>query len=314
MIVVEQVSKYFGEVKAVDDVSFRVNEGETLILLGTSGCGKTTTLRMINRLVEPSAGTITLDGKPITSIAPEILRRHMGYVLQHTGLFPHYTIAENLATIPKLLKWDNVRIRVRTLELLEKINLSADLLPLYPTQLSGGQQQRVGLARALMSDPPVLLMDEPFGALDPITRSGIRQEFKNLDELKRKTIIMVTHDVAEAFELGDLICLMDKGRVKHLGTPEELIFNIQDEFVASFVKEQRLQLQFKAIKLAAIGNFKTQNLPDGINLWDALSLLMQPDGSAGSILKEDEKTGEVRAANLHDLLLALPTILSLGPN
>jgi osmoprotectant transport system ATP-binding protein len=266
---------------------------------------------MINRLLEPSAGKITVNGKEITSVPPEILRRHIGYVLQHTGLFPHYTIAENMATVPKLLKWDNNRIRARTLELLEKLHLSPDYLMLYPSQLSGGQQQRVGLARALMADPPVLLLDEPFGALDPITRSGIRQEFKNLDELKRKTIIMVTHDVPEAFELGNQICLMDQGHIKQIGTPAELLLNPRDEFVSSFVKEQRLQLLLKATKLADTGKFKIRNLPAELNLWEALSLLLQPEGSDQLIYREDEITGEMREANLHDLLLVLP---ALGKN
>ena len=208
MIEVNQVSKYFGPVKAVDSVSFSVAESETLVLLGTSGCGKTTTLRMLNKLEEPSAGTIYFNNQLISEILPEQLRRRMGYVLQHTGLFPHYTIAENMAIVPRLLKWETNRIQERALELLQKLHLSEDYLALYPDQLSGGQQQRVGLARALMADPPVLLLDEPFGALDPITRSHIRQEFLNIDELKRKTIIMVTHDITEAFELGDRICLM----------------------------------------------------------------------------------------------------------
>jgi len=306
MIVVDQVSKYFGTAKAVDEVSFTVAEGETLILLGTSGCGKTTTLRMINRLLEPSAGKILVKGEPITNLPPELLRRGMGYVLQHTGLFPHYTIAENMATVPKLLKWDKERIRRRILELIEKIHLAPDLLPLYPHQLSGGQQQRVGLARALMADPPILLLDEPFGALDPITRTGIRQEFKNLDELKRKTIIMVTHDVTEAFELGDRICLMDKGRIVQIGTPAELLFKPRNEFVSSFLEEQRLQLQLKATKISDMVGFKTESLPDNMSLWEVMALLLSSNGSNISFLKEDEKSGANSLATWPNLLAALP--------
>jgi len=306
MIIVDQVSKYFGTAKAVDDVSFTVAEGETLILLGTSGCGKTTTLRMINRLLEPSAGKILVKGEPIKNLPPELLRRGMGYVLQHTGLFPHYTIAENMATVPKLLKWDKERIRRRILQLIEKIHLSPNLLPLYPHQLSGGQQQRVGLARALMADPPILLLDEPFGALDPITRTGIRQEFKNLDELKRKTIIMVTHDITEAFELGDRICLMDKGRIVQIGTPAELLFKPRNEFVSSFLEEQRLQLQLKAIKIADMVGFKTESLPDNMSLWEVMALLLPSNGSNNSLLMQDEKTGANRLATWPDLLAALP--------
>ena len=176
MIAAENVSKYFGKLKAVDDISFEVKEGENLILLGTSGCGKTTTLKMINRLIEPTTGCIKVNGIDIARQSPETLRRRIGYVLQHNSLFPHYTVAENIAVVPNLLKWDKNRIRSRTEELLHKLNLSPDKLSAYPHQLSGGQQQRVNIARALAADPPVLLMDEPFGALDTNTRTAISRE------------------------------------------------------------------------------------------------------------------------------------------
>jgi osmoprotectant transport system ATP-binding protein len=252
MITVEQLSKNFGEIKAVDGISFEVKEHETLVLLGTSGCGKTTTLKMINRLIEPTSGTIRIDGQSIFDQSPELLRRGIGYVLQNNGLFPHYTVAENIAIVPQLLKWDSRRIEKRIGELIEKLHLSPDQLKAYPNELSGGQQQRVGLARALVADPPVLLMDEPFGALDNVTRSKIHAEFKALDELKRKTIIMVTHDVQEAFELADRICLMDKGKIIQIGTPAELLFKPVNYFVDSFLKEQRLQLEFRAIRIKDI--------------------------------------------------------------
>ena len=253
MIKVENLSKHFGNVKAVDDISFEVAEHENLILLGTSGCGKTTTLKMLNRLIEPSHGKIFIDGKNIMEQPPEILRRGIGYVLQNTGLFPHYTVAENIAIVPQLLKWKKKRTDKRVSELLEKLHLPQNCLHVYPAELSGGQQQRVGLARALVADPAVLLMDEPFGALDNVTRSKIHAEFKALDELKRKTIIMVTHDVQEAFELGDRICLMDKGKIIQNGTPAELLFKPKNKFVRDFLKEQRLQLEFKAITLKDLG-------------------------------------------------------------
>src|ERR1700712_4150811 len=195
MITVEHVSKNFGNTKAVDDISFEVKESENMVFLGTSGCGKTTTLRMINRLTEPSNGVIFVNGKNILQQQPDILRRSIGYVLQHNGLFPHYTIAENIAIVPELLGHNKEQTRKRTIELMEKLHLPPDqYLNVYPDQLSGGQQQRVGLARALAADPPVLLMDEPFGALDTITRNTIRKELSELDEFRRKTIIMVTHD------------------------------------------------------------------------------------------------------------------------
>jgi len=283
MIKVSHLSKHFGKVKAVDDISFNVKEHENLILLGTSGCGKTTTLKMINRLIEPSAGEIEIDGKNIFEQSPEILRRGIGYVLQNNGLFPHYTVAENIAIVPRLLKWDEKRIKTRVSDLLEKLHLSNNYLHVYPNELSGGQQQRVGLARALVADPAVLLMDEPFGALDNVTRSKIHAEFKALDELKRKTIIMVTHDVQEAFELGDRICLMDKGKIVQNSPPADLLFKPKNDFVRGFLQEQRLQLEFKAIKAPQPpegGAFELRDvkLPADVSLWAILEQLKFTDG------------------------------------
>ncbi|MDP9076854.1 MAG: ATP-binding cassette domain-containing protein, partial [Bacteroidota bacterium] len=197
----------------------------------------------------PASGNIFIDDKNILEQSPEILRRGIGYVLQNNGLFPHYTVAENIAIVPQLLKWDKKRTEKRVDELLEKLHLTKDYLNVYPNELSGGQQQRIGLARALVADPAVLLMDEPFGALDNVTRSKIHAEFKALDELKRKTIIMVTHDVQEAFELGDHICLMDQGKIVQDGTPADLLFNPKNSFVRGFLQEQKLQLEFKTIRL-----------------------------------------------------------------
>ena len=252
MIKVEHLGKHFGKVKAVDDISFEVAEHENMVLLGTSGCGKTTTLKMLNRLIEPSHGQIFINNKNILEQDPEILRRGIGYVLQNNGLFPHYTVGENIGIVPQLLKWDTKKIQHRVSELLEKLHLSNDYLNVYPNELSGGQQQRVGLARALVADPPVLLMDEPFGALDNVTKAKIHAEFKALDELKRKTIIMVTHDVQEAFELGDRICLMDAGKIVQTGVPSDLLFKPKNKFVRDFLNEQRLELEFKSLTLADV--------------------------------------------------------------
>ncbi len=308
MIEVNQVSKNFGPVKAVDKVSFSVAEGETLILLGTSGCGKTTTLRMLNKLEEPSTGTIYFNNQPIREIPPEQLRRRMGYVLQHTGLFPHFTIAENMAIVPRLLKWETSRIQDRSRELLHKLHLSEDYLALYPDQLSGGQQQRVGLARALMADPPVLLLDEPFGALDPITRSHIRQEFLHLDDLKRKTIIMVTHDITEAFELGDRICLMHQGRIEQIGAPKELLFQPESNFVRSFLKEQQLPLELKTLTLSDIGFSQSnefKNLPTSLSLWEAIAALLPQDSSPVSGLATNEEIPAATHPGINQVLKAL---------
>lgn len=281
MIQLEHVSKHYNNARAVDDISLSVHEGETVVLLGTSGCGKTTTLRMINRLTESSAGNVTVNGQNVKAQPPELLRRGIGYVLQHHGLFPHYTVAENIAIVPRLLKWDKERITKRIAELLEKLQLPISVSSLYPTELSGGQQQRVGLARALASNPPVLLMDEPLGALDPVTRAGIRREFNSLDELKRKTILMVTHDVQEAFELGDRICLMDKGKIVQIGTAAELLFNPVNDFVSAFLKEQQFQLELETIQIKDIWQFlpkaidgteEKMLLPEN-NLWEAIGII-----------------------------------------
>ena len=252
MIEVKQVSKTFGQTTAVKNLSFTVKNGETLILLGTSGCGKTTTLKMLNYLITPDEGSIFINGKDNTLVNPEELRLGIGYVLQNHGLFPHYTIAQNIAIVPQLLKWDKEKIRKRTDELIEKLHLPTDLKNKFPHQLSGGQQQRVGLARALAVNPPILLMDEPFGALDPITRNKIKSEFLTLDELQNKTIVMVTHDVQEAFELGNQICLMDEGEILQIGTPKELLEKPRSEKVKSFLKDQQLQLSLKTLSLLEI--------------------------------------------------------------
>ncbi|HEY4208901.1 MAG TPA: ATP-binding cassette domain-containing protein [Puia sp.] len=247
MIKVENITKTFGGFTAVDHVSFTVREGETLVLLGRSGCGKTTLLKMINRLIEPSSGEIYIDGDEIHNRRPEALRKKIGYVFQNTGLFPHYTISENIAIVPRLLGWDKQRIAERSVSLMEKLHLPVEYLGYYPRQLSGGQQQRVGLARALAADPPVLLMDEPFGALDPITRASVKKDFMRLDEIKNKTIVLVTHDVQEAFELGHCICLMDKGRIVQAGRPEDLLFRPSEDYVRNFFEDQRFLLEAATI-------------------------------------------------------------------
>ncbi len=281
MIKLVHVSKFFGpEKKAVDDISFEVKEGETLVLLGTSGCGKTTTLRMINRLLEADSGQIFINGKEIQELPGEILRRNIGYVLQNTGLFPHYTVSDNIGLVPSLLQWDKKRIHDRVITLMDKLHLPATYATAYPQQLSGGQQQRVGLARALAADPPVLLMDEPFGALDPLTRISVRKEFKSLDEISHRTIILVTHDVEEAFELGHRICLMNEGRIQQLGTPAELIFHPVNDFVRSFLDPQRLQLELKSLHikdlwkwLPAATTAANGQLTAASTCWDALEAI-----------------------------------------
>jgi osmoprotectant transport system ATP-binding protein len=310
MIRVENLTKQYGPVKAVDDINFEVAEGENLILLGTSGCGKTTTLKMINRLIEPTSGQILINGEDVTRQPPELLRRNIGYVLQNNGLFPHYTIAENIAVVPKLLKWDARRIADRTQELLQKLHLSADFLTKFPSQLSGGQQQRIGLARALMADAPVLLMDEPFGALDNITRAKIQDEFKELDELQRKTIVMVTHDVQEAFELGNRICIMDKGCIVQAGTPAELLFKPANHFVKDFLQAQRLQLELKAVTLQDVWELLPPatdvsgadvNVLSTDSVWTAMEVLK---GNARQVLVIPSPANEPKSITFEQLMSA----------
>nr|WP_310587487.1 ATP-binding cassette domain-containing protein [uncultured Dyadobacter sp.] len=281
MIVVEHLSKHFNDIQAVDDISFTVKEGETMVLLGTSGCGKTTTLKMLNRLIDATSGQIHINGKDIFNEKPELIRRSIGYISQNSGLFPHYTVSENIAIVPKLLAWNTVDIRQRTEQLLARLRLPAATFgSKYPDELSGGQKQRVAIARALIADPPVLLMDEPFGALDPVTRADVRKAFADLPELKNKTIVLVTHDVQEALELGDRVCLMDRGRIIQQGLPGELLFRPVNDFVRTFFDQQRFMLELKTILLRreinALPNSKTTSkyyLTPDQNLWDALEAI-----------------------------------------
>jgi len=254
MIQLKNVTKIYEDgTTAVDSLSLHVAAGETFGLIGTSGCGKTTTLKMINRLTEPTSGAIAIDGKQSIYQDPHELRRKIGYVIQDVGLFPHYTVQENIATVPRLLEWDEQRIAVRSEELLQMVGLDPKIYSeRSPGALSGGQQQRVGLARALAADPPIILMDEPFGALDPITKQEIRKEAESLFSQIQKTIVLVTHDVFEAFELCDRICLLDKGNLQQVGTPKELLFHPANDFVRSFFAANRFQLELLSIPLADV--------------------------------------------------------------
>jgi osmoprotectant transport system ATP-binding protein len=236
---------------AVREISIEFFDGELAVLVGPSGCGKTTILRMINRLIEPSGGHIYFDGEDVTRGDPVELRRRIGYVIQQVGLFPHQSIAHNVGTVPRLLGWDKGRVDARVDELLELVGLEPALYrDRYPGQLSGGQQQRVGVARALAADPPVLLMDEPFGAIDPVTRTRLQEEFLRLQQELRKTIVFVTHDIDEAVKLGDRIALLNVGGVlEQYDTPAQILGAPATEFVASFVGSNRA---LKRLKVTAI--------------------------------------------------------------
>lgn len=244
MIDLDHVSKHFTShgqtVTAVDDISFEVGQGELVVLIGPSGSGKTTTMRMINLLEEPTAGRITIEGRDIQEMNVVDLRRGIGYVIQQGGLFPHFTVAENVAVVPRLMGWAKPLRRERAEELLALVGLPpAEFANRYPRQLSGGQQQRVGVARALAADPPIILMDEPFGAVDPITRKQLQRELRRIQAEVHKTIVFVTHDISEAFQLGDRIVLMLDGRIVQNSTPADLLRRPADPFVTEFIGEDR---------------------------------------------------------------------------
>jgi osmoprotectant transport system ATP-binding protein len=234
----------------VSSLSLDIDEGSIVVLIGPSGCGKTTTLRMINRLIEPTSGRILINGEDVTERPVADLRREIGYVIQQVGLFPHLTIAGNIATVPKMLGWDKQRIADRIEELADLVGLEPDMLDRYPDELSGGQQQRVGVARALAADPPVLLMDEPFGAVDPIVRTRLQDELLELQSRVGKTIVLVTHDIDEALKIADRIVLLNVGGIlEQYSSADELLAHPANEFVEEFVGEDRMvkRLQLRAV-------------------------------------------------------------------
>ena len=240
MIRLEQVTKKYGATVAVNDLSLEVNEGEVCVLIGPSGCGKTTTLRMINRLIEPTSGRILVNSRDTSQVKSEQLRRSIGYAIQSVGLFPHLTVAANIATVPELLHWDKSRIASRVEELLSLVGLSpAEYAVKYPHQLSGGEAQRIGVARALAANPPILLMDEPFGAVDPLTRERLQAQFVAIQQALKKTVILVTHDLDEAIRLADRIAVMAAGKLVQYDTPETILSRPASKFVHDFVGTDR---------------------------------------------------------------------------
>ena len=238
MIRLENLSKVFPaqDEPAVDDLSMDIYEGEIVVLVGPSGCGKTTTMKMINRIIEPTSGRIFLQGEDVTKVNPDHLRRRIGYVIQQIGLFPHMTIADNIATVPRMLGWEKKRTSDRIDELLETVGIDLSYRDRYPKELSGGQRQRIGVARAMAADQPVLLMDEPFGAIDPITRDRLQDEFLRLQQEIRKTIVFVTHDIDEAVKMGDRIAILkQQSKIAQYDTPEKILTDPADDFVADFI-------------------------------------------------------------------------------
>jgi osmoprotectant transport system ATP-binding protein len=249
MIALEAVSKRYDGQAALQDVSLSVARGELCVLVGPSGSGKSTLLRLVNRLLSPDAGVVRIEGTDVATLPVEALRRRLGYVIQSVGLFPHWTVAQNVATVPRLLGWSRARIAARVDELLDLVGLPQHG-GRYPHQLSGGEQQRVGVARALAGDPDLLLMDEPFGALDPITRESLQAELARIHAATRKTILLVTHDIDEAIRLGTRIAILDRGRLAQHGTPREILTAPANEFVKEFVGGVRAGL--RRLKVVAV--------------------------------------------------------------
>ena len=309
-IVLDHVTKrYPGGQVAVADLSLSVPEGEVCVLLGPSGCGKTTTMKMVNRLVEPSAGRVLVDGQDVAGRNPVELRRSIGYVIQQIGLFPHQTVAANVATVPRLLGWDRRRTEARVDELLALVDLDPTVYHgRYPHQLSGGQQQRVGVARALAADPPILLMDEPFGALDPVTRGVLQDAFRRLQDELGKTVVFVTHDLDEAVRLGDRVAVLAVGGVlEQYDEPAAVLGRPASPFVESFVGADRAVKRLAVLTLTAeavepwSGEPPEAAVAVGSSLRDVLArLLLAPDGRLGVTDGDGRFCGVVTADGLMD--------------
>ncbi|MGG1487653.1 betaine/proline/choline family ABC transporter ATP-binding protein [Peribacillus castrilensis] len=289
MLKIENVSKiYKGGKKAVKNISLDIKKGEFICFIGPSGCGKTTTMKMINRLIEPSEGKILINGENIMDKDPVELRRQIGYVIQQIGLFPHMTILENITLVPKLLKWNDQKKKERALELLQLVDMGPEYLERYPYELSGGQQQRIGVLRALASNPPLILMDEPFGALDPITRDALQEEFKNLQRTLDKTIVFVTHDMDEAIKLADRIVILKAGEIVQVGTPDEILRNPANEFVEEFIgKDRLLQTRPNVELVEQIMSRNPISITEEKSLTDAITIMREK--RVDSLLVVDEQ-------------------------
>ncbi len=294
------VSRRYADLVAVKDLSFEVPAGKICVLVGPSGCGKTTSLKMVNRLIEPTSGQILIGGQDVMTQDPIELRRSIGYVIQQVGLMPHLTVGDNIAIVPRLLDWDAARVTARVDELLALVGLAPDSYRgRFPAQLSGGERQRVGVARALAADPPLMLMDEPFGAVDPIVRERLQNELLRLQETLAKTIVFVTHDIDEAIKMGDLVAVMQVGGVlAQFGPPAEILSSPASDFVARFVGADR---GLKRLSLASVADLQLEPVPGDFHaepgqpivqarttLKDALSMMLDADVSAGVVVDESE--------------------------
>ena len=304
MITLERLTRRYGDATAVDDVSMHMEAGTITAIVGTSGSGKSTLLRMINRLIEPTSGRVLIDGRDTTTEPPHLLRRHIGYAIQGLGLFPHRSVADNIATVPRLLGWDAARVRARVHELLDVFQLDpATYADKFPHELSGGQQQRVGVARALAAEPRVLLMDEPFGALDPIIRSKAQDDLLDIQRRFGTTVVVVTHDMDEAFRLGHRVAVMSRGRLLQYDRPAALITRPADPFVAQLIglgdRSLKLLSLTTAGEIAAAGTVNGPMIAASLSLRDTLSELVWHGVEAANLSGPDgTATGHVTLAAL----------------
>jgi osmoprotectant transport system ATP-binding protein len=303
----DRVEKSYAGKRVLGPLSLSIPLGALCVLVGPSGCGKSTTLKMINALIAPDAGTISIDGAPLQSRAPEELRRGIGYVIQSGGLFPHWRVRDNIATVPRLLHWDEPRIAARVDELADMVAIDRDFLDRFPHQLSGGQQQRIGVARALAADPDIILMDEPFGALDPVTRGALQQELARLHRETGKTIVLVTHDMDEALALGTMVVVMAKGEIVQSGPPAEILARPSNDFVRDFVGGADAMM--KLLEFRRVGELVRDDevnpgeaVPATATLHFALTKMIETGAPALPV--SNEKGATFGAIHIEDILAA----------
>ncbi|PWJ50473.1 ABC transporter ATP-binding protein [Faecalicatena contorta] len=301
MIQFESITKTYKTKQVLSDISLKIDKGSLVAIIGESGCGKTTLLKMINRLVKITTGTIRIEGKDIQEMDEVALRRNIGYVIQQTGLFPHMTVRENIELIPKLQKIKPIELAKNTSRLMQMVGLDCEeFLDRYPTELSGGQQQRVGVARSFATDPDIILMDEPFSALDPITRSDLQDELMELQSKLKKTIVFVTHDMDEAVKIADKICIMRDGKVLQYDTPENILKNPQDEFVSNFVGKNRIWSSPEYIKVSDIMIDRPVTAAKNLSIMKCIDRMRQKKVDSLLIVEPETQTflGIVKASSL----------------